>query len=146
MRGEIHIKADTTKTSRERRIPISKYLVEELKLWGPGKGYVIDSGRHEGERHRQARARDFERAWERAKVDKRNWEGQPTHAFRKGFKTGLLVLGALPDAVDYLQGHAIGGSRGRYIDPRALRLDEMVELIPPISDPVIHLSDYRNVG
>ncbi len=32
----------------------------------------------------------------------------------EGVQSGLLRAGAPPDAVDYLQGHVIAGSRGRY--------------------------------
>ena len=57
----------------------------------------------------------------------------PHHAFRKGFKSGLLRAGAPPDAVDHLQGHVISGSRGRYIDPMvAYDLVEVVGRVPPL--------------
>jgi len=58
-------------------------------------------------------------------------EGASHHAFRKGFKSGLLRAGAPPDAVDHLQGHDIGGSQGRYIDPMiAYDLVEVVGRVP----------------
>ena len=80
-----------------------------------------------------ARARDFARAWQRAGVPI-EVRKQPTHAFRKGFKSGLLALGGHPDAIDFLQGHVLGrGSRSRYIDPyTALPLKETVALVPTI--------------
>ncbi len=98
------------------------------------EGYLIPSGRRKGERERQARARDIARAWKRAGVREEAWV-QPDDAFRRGFKSGLLALGAHPDAVDYIQGHALGrgGARARYIDPwQALPLRETVKLIPKI--------------
>jgi len=64
-------------------------------------------------------------------VPERTWKGAPHHAFRKGFKSGLLRAGAPPDAVDHLQGHVIGGSRGRYIDPMiAYDLVDVVGRVP----------------
>lgn len=62
------------------------------------------------------------------------WKGRPDHAFRKGFKSGLLNLRAQEDAIDFLQGHSLGSgsARGRYIDPAMLRLPEVVALIPKI--------------
>ena len=44
----------------------------------------------------------------------------------------MLMLGGHPDAIDYLQGHALGrgGARSRYIDPwQALPLVEVAKMV-----------------
>ena len=72
-------------------------------------------------------------AWQEAGVPERVWRGALHHAFRKGFKSGLLRAGAPPDAVDHLQGHVISGSRGRYIDANvAYDLVAVVGRVPSI--------------
>jgi hypothetical protein len=57
--------------------------------------------------------------------------GRPASSVPEGFKSGLLRAGAPPDAVDHLQRHVIGGSRGRYIDLMiAYDLVEVVGRVP----------------
>ena len=47
----------------------------------------------------------------------------------------LLRAGAPADAIDYLQGHVIGGALGSYIVPLvAFDLGETVGLVPQIGD------------
>lgn len=74
-------------------------------------------------------------AWQRAGVRPEVWQRRPDHAFRRAFRTGLLALGANPDAVDYLQGHEIAGSRGSSIDAQQLPLAAALALIPAIVVP-----------
>jgi integrase len=133
--GTLTIRPETSKTGNGRVIPLSPHLVAVLGNWEKEDIYLIPSGRKKGDRYRQARARDIARAWERAGVRKEVWDGSPDHAFRRGFKSGLLALGAHPDAIDYLQGHSLGkgGARARYIDPwAALPLKATVQLIPTV--------------
>ena len=128
------IRAEISKNGVGRIIPVTPHLIREMSLWDQSQDWVIASGRKKStQRHRQARARDFARAWERAGVSKEA-KNQPTHAFRKGWKSGMLALNAHPDAVDFLQGHVLGrGSRSRYIDPwTALPLIQVVGLVPVI--------------
>ena len=135
-RATLTIRKEISKNRKGRVIPISPHLVAELAGWGMREGWVIPSTRREGERERQARQRDASRAWDRAGVRADVWEREPFHAFRNGFKTNMLALGAHPDAVDHLQGHKLGrGSRDRYIDVwRALPLEETAAKVPAIGE------------
>ena len=129
--GRLRMRPEVSKMELEYFIPLSPHLLAEIAGWGRREGFLIQSGRRTGPRHRQVRARDFSRAWARAGVPREVWEGQPTHAFRKGFKSNLLAAGAHPDAVDFLQGHKMqGGSRVRYIDPYRFPLEDIVASIP----------------
>lgn len=133
-KGTLTIRSEVNKTGAGRLIPLSPHLLDEIATWGVREGYVIPSGRCHGDRYRQARPRDIARAWARAGVREEAWV-QPDHAFRRGWKSGMLALGAQPDAVDFLQGHALGhgGARARYIDPwQALPLVEVVKMVPKI--------------
>lgn len=133
----LHIPAQFSKTGIGRVVPIHPDLVAYLVRWAAeASPYLLPCERsitHE----REPRARDTARAWARtiAAGEARPIlsEVAPNHGFRRGFKTGLLSLGANPDAVDYLQGHQIQGSRRAYIDPLiALPLRQTLDLIPPL--------------
>ncbi len=138
--GRLRLRTEVSQTDLEYFIPLSPHLMSEIAGWGRREGFLIRSGRCLGPRHRQVRARDFSRAWKRAEIPHEVWKGQPTHAFRKGFKSNLLADGAHPDAVDFLQGHKMqGGSRVRYIDPYRLPLDEIVNAIPAIGAAPLRL-------
>jgi len=126
------LRKEIDKSRRGRTIPISQLLVDRLRTWDRDDDYLIRTGSKIILRHRQPRAKDFRRAWRKAGVPPHVWEGRPSHAFRKGFKSCLLRDGAAPDAVDHLQGHVLGGARSRYIDPDALRLDETVAMVPRV--------------
>lgn len=91
--------------TRVQRFAVSPHLAEALATWGKREGFVVPSGRSKGVRERQARARDIAAAWKRAGVPEEKWKGQPDQAFRKGVKTGLLLLNQHRDAIDYVQGH-----------------------------------------
>jgi integrase len=133
-RGLLTIEPGITKNKRGRIIPVSPHLIEALSRWQRDTAYVIPSPPGSGDRARQPRPREVALAWREAGVPERVWRGSPHHAFRKGFKSGLLRAGAPPDAVDHLQGHVISGSRGRYIDPMvAYDLVEVVGRVPATS-------------
>ena len=131
--GVLTIRPEIDKNGEGRRVPLAGPLLDTIAGWGRREGYVIKSGRAAGVRAREPRSRDAARAWARAGVRLEAYQRHPWHAFRRGFKSGLLGLGAHPDAVDYLQGHALGsGSRGRYIDAAALPLREALAMVPAI--------------
>ncbi len=128
------IRKEVDKSRRGRAIPISPYLVAHLRRWERDDEYIIRTGSTIRLRHRQPRAKDFRKAWQRAGVPADIWQRRPSRAFRKGFKSNLLALGVMPDAIDFLQGHKLGGgARERYIDPRALNLEQVVAAVPRIA-------------
>lgn len=131
--GRLAIRPEVDKSKRGRVVPLSPHLIEELEGWGRRERYLIPENGN-GDRARQAVAAYMAHRWEKSGVSPDVWAGNPHHAFRKGFKTGMLSIGVHPDAIDYLQGHKLGdGARGRYIDPwKALHLDEVVKEIPEI--------------
>lgn len=127
--GVLTIRPEIDKMKRGRVVPLSKLVLDEISGWGRRVGWLIPTRR----KSRDPRARDILRAWKRAGVRETVWKRRPEHAFRRGFKSGLLQLGASPDAVDFLQGHQLGaGSRGRYIDGQALPLRETVAMVPRV--------------
>lgn len=146
--GTLTLRKEIIKAGPGRTIPLSPHLLEELATWGKREGWLIPSGRKKGDRERQARARDINRAWERAGVRPVAWKGRPDHAFRKGFKSGLLALRAREDAIDFLQGHSLrgGSASGRYIDPAMLGLPETVALIPKIGAAAVNVVQFRQAA
>ena len=130
------IEPGITKNKRGRVIPVSAHLIEALDAWPRDTTWLIPSPARGRDRTRQPRPREVALAWQDAGVPEPVWRGAPHHAFRKGFKSGLLRAGAPPDAVDHLQGHVISGSRGRYIDPMvAYDLVEVVGRVAPSLNP-----------
>ena len=129
------IRPEIDKSKRGRVIPLSPHLVEELAGFGVRQGYVVPETGRGGARDRQAVSKYMADRWRKAGVRVEAYRGDPHHAYRKGFKSGMLALGAHPDALDYLQGHKLGGgARGRYIDPWvALHLKDVVKTIPKIT-------------
>jgi integrase len=135
----LRVRGELGKTSQERAgriVPISQYLVDELKAMAPvtkRKGFVVPCGRKaDGPRAREARARDMGRAWKRAGVREEAWKQRPHHAYRKGVRSGLKRLGADDMAVEFLLGHSLGIA-GVYTDPDAMPLRDAVERIPPLT-------------
>jgi integrase len=130
----LYVRPELGKTPHERAgrlVPVSPHLGHELATWGRGDDYVVASGRRRGgARERVFRARDLGRAWARAGVRERVWHGRPSHAFRKGFVTGLKRAGAEGEAVEFLVGHKLPGLRDVYLDPDAHELREAVVRIP----------------
>ena len=146
----MRIRPDLGKSRQERTgrtVPISQHLLAEIRAWGPSpEGYVVHAA--EGARRRRHLRHDTvirfwkesgarEMLWKTRYEDGRKIDGQPTHAFRKGFETGLLELGANFLAVEYLIGHALPGTSGRYAAQRGLNLQETVDLIPAITGALI---------
>ncbi|MEN0066045.1 MAG: tyrosine-type recombinase/integrase [Myxococcota bacterium] len=130
------IEPGITKNKRGRMISVSAHLIEALDAWPRDTVWLIPSPARGQDRTRQPRPREVALAWQDAGVPERVWRGVPHHAFRKGFKSGLLRAGAAPDAVDHLQGHVISGSRERYIDPFvAYDLAEVVGRVPVSMEP-----------
>ncbi len=146
-RSTLTIPPEIDKTGQGRMIPLAPALLDMMAGWGRRVGFLLPSGRRKGPREREARGRDMARAWARAGVREAAWRGHPDHAFRRGFKSGLLALGAHPDAIDFLQGHSLGGgSRGRYIDGGMLPLRETVAMVPAVgqgSENVVKLEVKR---
>ena len=125
---KLHIRPELGKTASERAgrtVPIAPALLPVLKAWGPlpegsvvGKGYIHNT--------------DAAQAWTAAGVHPRKWQRRSTHAFRKGFVSGLRKAGADPDGVEYLVGHTLD-MVGVYTDPDALQLLEAVALVPEVA-------------
>jgi len=137
--GILKIRGELGKTHQERSgriIPVSEYLVDQLRQMAPARervGFIIACNRKaDGPRGREARARDMMRAWKRAGVREDVWKQRPHHAFRKGFRSALKRSGADDMAVEFLLGHSLGIA-GVYTDPDAMPLRETVELIPPMT-------------
>ncbi|MDP2309298.1 MAG: tyrosine-type recombinase/integrase [Pseudomonadota bacterium] len=147
-RARLTVRGELGKSRQEQRgrvMPISPHLVAILRTWEREGEWLISSNRQSGDRERMARARDFERGWQRASVRQEAYDGRPHHAFRKGFVSELKRAGADADAVEFLVGHSLG-LRGVYIDPDALPLKAAVEHIPVLSLPANVPGDVRFEG
>lgn len=123
-RGTLTLRPETEKIPTGRTVPLHAALLEAMAGWGVREGRVLTGF---GETNVSNVMRE---AWEAAGVREEVWRRRPDHAFRRGFKTGLLALGANPAAVDFLQAHGIGQARGRYIDGARLPLAETLALLP----------------
>ncbi len=140
-RATITVRPELGKTDSEatgRVIPIAPWLVDVLAGWGTRDGFLVKRP-FRGDRLRAARSVEMANAWEWAGVRVEVWQGQPHHAFRKGFVSGLKRAGADDEAVEYLVGHSLG-LRGVYTDADALPLREAVALIPaPVKPKTLKL-------
>lgn len=142
----LYLRGSLGKSQAERRgreVPLAPFLAELLRSWIPRPGeYVIriahTRARRDGtpsEGYRALEAVHLIPLWQAARVggaadgtggtvipprvygavgDRR--KGQAVHAFRKGFKTGLLRAGVEPRVRDHLVGHHVGGVDGHYLD------------------------------
>ncbi len=131
--AQLRIRPELGKTKQERRgrwVPLAPAFVAILAGWGRREGYLVPCAR----KRREARARDAQRAWERAGVEPLVWEGCAHHAFRAGFQAELKAAGADTEAVEYLVGHSRGDVRERYVGPDALPLVEAVALVPAFGE------------
>jgi integrase len=144
-RMTLRVRGELGKSAQERRgrvVPMSRHLAQIMAGWGGREGCVVPSSRG-GDRERQARPRDMERAWARAGVRPEAWEGRSHHAFRKGFVSGLKRAGADDEAVEYLVGHTLG-LRGVYTDADALPLREAVDRVPAMNvEPVWNIRQAK---
>lgn len=127
-RGQLTIPPELDKNGVGRVVPLHPTLLDEIATWGKREGYVVPVGRAA----REDSGRDLRRPWKRSGAREALYAQHPAHAFRRGFKSGLVALGANADAVDFLQGHTLGGSRGRYIDGSMLPLAETLAMVPVI--------------
>lgn len=137
----LHVRPELGKSDQEKRgrwIPVAPALVTVLSGWGRREGWVVPCARES----REARARDAQRAWRRAGVDAAVWQDCAHHAFRAGFQSGLKLLGADDEAVQFLVGHS-GGLRARYVGPEALPLVTAVGLVPAFGESVDNVERLR---
>lgn len=124
------IRGELGKSSQERAgriVPLAPVLVAQMAGWGLRDGFVVEWPSGLRKPHNIV----LEHAWERAGVDPAKWKGRTAHAFRKGFVSGLVQLGAHREAVEHLVGHSMG-LRGVYTDPLALPLRAAVALVPDV--------------
>ncbi len=94
----------------------------ELAGWGVREGLLFPQ-RDDPSRWRSAGAASpyLRRAWEESGARRGVWapEGRgnarPDHAFRAGFQSALKRAGADDEAVAFLVGHALPGTRANYV-------------------------------
>jgi len=130
-RGLLHMPGELGKSRQEKRgrtVPLAPVLIEEIKAWGDQEGWLVRATGATAT-HREARARDMKRVWERTEARPLVFSTNPHHAFRAGFESGLKGLRADNEAVEYLVGHS-RGIREHYVGPTALPLHEAVALVP----------------
>lgn len=161
----VRIRPELGKTKAEKRgrvVPVSKHLLDLIPTWPVDPaGWLIhveklNEKRWPGPAKRRAWNDQVSGAWERAGIRREAWDTQPTddgsrkngrplHAFRRGFITGLQVLGGegrLSD-IQRLVGHKAplmeqqapaSVTTERYTDPAFVRkLRDLVDLIPPLN-------------
>lgn len=128
----VTFRPETTKGGYSgRTVPISPHLLAEIQTW------ARDDVRLCGPSGKAGGGAIVINAWQRAGVREAAWAGQTSHALRKGVVTGLLRLGAAPDAVEALIGHKMDAVRAAYVDlAHAFDLRAVVALIPPLSVPL----------
>lgn len=139
-KGTLTVRGELGKSAAERagrKVPLAPVLVDELEHVERRCDFVVSLPRrpHGGGMERKSRTittRQSARAWAAAGVAEDLWRRQGWHAFRKGFETGLIALGAPPHFVEVLLGHQLQGQLKNYVDPRALPLEQVVALVPPI--------------
>lgn len=132
--GTLRVRPELGKSKQERRgrtMPLAPVLLRELAEWRPHEGRIVPA---------PPRGIDYptwHRIWQRAGVREVVWR-QPTHTLRKGFKSGLLALGADWHAVEYLIGHSLGIG-GVYTDPSVLPMAAAVAKVPEIRRVVVKM-------
>ena len=127
--GRLHVRPELGKSRAEkagRHVPVAPALLPVLRAWGPlPEGLIVSKT--------CVRNADLAQAWKAAGVDPRKWQRRSTHAFRKGFVSGLRKADADPDAVEFLVGHTLG-IVGVYTDPDSLPLAEAVAMVPEVPE------------
>lgn len=153
-RATLRVRGELGKSREERRgrtVPISAHLVEELATWGTWTGpLLVMTRRPKGEAPELAgkprtagrpKCEALQLAWERAGVRREVWagseehRGQPSHAMRHGFITGLRKLGVDLELVQFLVGHTSGTVTTEVYTDFDLMEDELraaVGRIPPL--------------
>ena len=135
--GEVLIRGELGKSQQERmgrRMPVSHHLIDELSRWNSSTDTIADSGLYQSKCYR--------RAWADSGLSEQLYQRRPTHAFRKGFVSGLRASGADREAVEFLVGHSLG-LRGVYLDPASLPLRETIDLVPAVGTQRAHLVDRK---
>lgn len=143
--ARLTLRPETTKGGYGgRTLPMPPWLMAEMAGWGVREGRVVGAPeyvlRHGGG------TRQPVDAWKRSGVAERVWRGQPTHALRKCWKSGMLALGFPKHAVDLYVGHSLGQVDGAYIDPDvAADLVALAAAVPAPADGVAVLQRSRPV-
>lgn len=124
-----------------RWVPLSPHLVAWLRPLQPAdrQAWLID--RTVGVRRDRAKgdtrclnSATVKRIWDSARL-REDLRAQPTHCFRKAFRTNLLVQDTTAgDLISYLQGRSLGLDGDTYTVWRRLEapLRRLVALIPPL--------------
>jgi integrase len=146
-RRTLTVRGELGKSRAERSgrvVPIAPVLADELAGWGIRTGALLAPWK----KSRTADTMKTTRVWAASNVDPRVWgapagsdKGQPHHAFRKGFKTGLARLGVAAHVRDYLVGHH-RGIDAAYLDTFE-EAREAVALLPPIAPRVATVLPLR---
>lgn len=145
-----------SKSKHERRgrwLPLAEGLVAELATWGRREGWLIDRtiGPRRGRIDPDARhlnGRTLRRI-QRDAGGASETDDQPTHSFRKGFRTNLIADGASDAAVKFFMGRRVDLDSDVYTAWRRLEplLRRTLALIPPVAEPpaakVIRLNSSR---
>lgn len=124
-RRSLRVRAETEKTKRPRTIPIHTELLERLSQDRGIAGSIFRLGCHS----RTLYQRVLPQIWKAAQV--RDGIGG-WHAFRRGFETGLAMLGVDLVRIRKIIGHSLGVDDS-YLDAAGLDLREAVERIPRIA-------------
>ncbi|MEL6341569.1 MAG: site-specific integrase [Myxococcota bacterium] len=135
--------------SQGRIVPVSAHLITEMATWGTRTGEIV------GRRSKATVNKSTRAAWRRAGVPPEIWDrvgdrkGQPTHAFRRGFITGLRSVGVDLTLIHYLVGHQDDDITDTYTYWAAMGeiLRGVVDRIPPLTqeeaDQVVPLTVRR---
>lgn len=137
-RARLTIRGELGKMRPERRgrdIPIPPVLLAEwrapsLCVWDRADEWIVPCPHA----HRLVRSRDIALVWRRAGVREVAWLGHPDHAFRIGYQTGLRAAGVDGDAVEWLVGHKLGGTKDPYLDGwAAFDLPDAASRVPTLA-------------
>lgn len=139
----LRIRPELGKSRQERAgrtVPVSQHLLTEMAGWGVREGRILA-----GEvRHSTLRS-----CCRKAGLPDELWAGRPAHLMRRGFFTGLVMLGADVWAAERLLGHAVATGESAvaasYLDRDQLiqRLRPAVDLVPPLGGAVSDLDAAR---